>query len=380
MPRRHLDRQKRAVSIGVTFAFLVAGCAGGQVASPGGTPSVEPTQSVAATPTATPHIQLAYRFTDLGVLGGLDSAALAVTETGVVVGHADTEPYSRWHGFHAFWWPPMAATMVDLGVLPGDRNSAATGINELNQIVGVSMAEDGRTHAFLWQGAMNDIGNLGVEVAEANAVNEAGQVVGASAATDGGGEHAFLWTPAIPNGTEGRMVDLGVLPAGRSSYAMDVNDRGQVVGYANDLEWMSHPFLWMPDRPNGSLGRMIELPYLPNAEFGVAEAINAGGSIVGSMEVGSPYRTERAFLWTPHEPNGTSGATVDLGTLGGDHSFAFGINSAGDVVGYAQLPEMDSGWPGVDHAFLYRDGEMIDLNSALPPDITGVELMRSRRS
>jgi probable HAF family extracellular repeat protein len=92
------------------------------------------------------------------------------------------------------------------------------------------------------------------------------------------------------------------------------------------------------------------------------------------MEVGSPVATERAFLWTPNEPNGSAGTVTELGTLGGDHSFAFGINAAGDIVGYAALPD-EGGWPGVDHAFLYRDGVMVDLNSVLAEESPEVELL-----
>jgi probable HAF family extracellular repeat protein len=377
----HGGLRATAQVVSVGLALLLGACVGGgSGATPRHGASIEATQPAAGTPspTAAPSLAGAYEFTDLGVLGGLDSAGLAVSEAGVVVGHADTAPFSQMTGFHAFWWPPMAGTMIDLGTLAGDSKSSAAGVNEKNAIVGISMAEDGRTHAFLWDGAMHDIGNLGAELAEANAVNESGQVVGASAARPGRGQHAFLWTPSRPNGANGRMVDLGILPNGRSSYAMDVNDRGVAVGYANDTEWMSHPFLWVPDQPNAPTGTMIELPYLPGAEHGVAEAVNAEGSVVGSMEVGSPVSTDRAFLWTPNEPNGTSGAIVDLGTLGGDHSYAFGVNTAGDVVGYAQLPGDDSGWPGVDHAFLYTDGVMFDLNSVLPSDVTGVELMMAQ--
>jgi probable HAF family extracellular repeat protein len=314
-----------------------------------------------------------YRFTDLGVLGGLDSAARAVSETGVVVGHADVRPGSGLHGFHAFWWPPLAATMVDLGTIGGDQRSAANDVNGVNQIVGASLAADGRTHAFLWDGEMRDLGHLGDERAEANAINDSGQVAGASApALDS--EHAFLWTPAAPNGVVGAMVDLGVLPDHVASYGLDLNGVGQVVGYSNDQDWMSHPFLWAPSEPNGPTGTMQELPDLPDAVSGVAEAINADGWVVGSMEVGSPTATERAFAWRPRERNGSEGSVIDLGTLGGDHSLAFDVNAAGCIVGYAQLPG-DGEWPGVDHAFLYRDGVMVDLNDLLVPASPEAELM-----
>lgn len=47
----------------------------------------------------------------------------------------------------------------------------------------------------------------------------------------------------------------------------------------------------------------------------------------------------------------------DLGTLGGDWSCAYGLNSAGDIVGVAETAG------GSKHAFLYRNGVMRDLGT-----------------
>src|ERR1700730_17836973 len=49
---------------------------------------------------------------------------------------------------------------------------------------------------------------------------------------------------------------------------------------------------------------------------------------------------------------------IDLGTLGGTFSQAFGINNKGSVVGFATLPG-----DNVVHAFLWRKGVMIDLGT-----------------
>ncbi len=52
---------------------------------------------------------------------------------------------------------------------------------------------------------------------------------------------------------------------------------------------------------------------------------------------------------------------LGLGTLGGNYSVGYGINSLGQVVGTAALAD------NRDHAFLYSDGMMTDLNTLIAP-------------
>src|SRR5260370_690276 len=80
-----------------------------------------------------------------------------------------------------------------------------------------------------------------------------------------------------------------------------------------------------------------------------AFAINNRGQIVGESITASG--NGHAFLFE-------DGVMVDLGTLpGGTTSFAFGINNRGQVVGEATTAS------GARHAFLFDDGVMVDLGT-----------------
>lgn len=82
---------------------------------------------------------------------------------------------------------------------------------------------------------------------------------------------------------------------------------------------------------------------------GYAYGVNAGGQVVGQNAVG------HAFFFS-------NGITTDLGTLGGDYSFALGINDSGQVVGWAQSAG------GATHGFLFGNGTMTNLS---PGSLTG---------
>ena len=63
--------------------------------------------------------------------------------------------------------------------------------------------------------------------------------------------------------------------------------------------------------------------------YSFAYGINSTGQVVGYSEATS-FQVH-AFLWTPTVNNGTTGTILDLGALGGGYSYAYGINDAGHV-------------------------------------------------
>jgi probable HAF family extracellular repeat protein len=126
-------------------------------------------------------------------------------------------------------WRVGDDTATSLGTLGGGE-SRGVAINERGDIAGNSLTAAGEEHAFLWRdGEMIDLGDLGTgpdvsPQSTAVAVNDHGQVVGYSA-PPGASWRTFLWE-------DGRMTDIGVLAGEGPSRPVDINDRGEILGYA----------------------------------------------------------------------------------------------------------------------------------------------------
>lgn len=225
--------------------------------------------------------------------------------------------------------------IVDLGTLKGGVYSWATGINASGQVVGYSRvrADDITTsRAFIWHAStgMKDIGTLGGIYAQAFGINDSGFVTGASQLASMSQEliHAFIYQPELPGPGIPRMIDLGTL-GGNESYGMAINANNHVVGYSTLL---------------GGIDRV------------------------------------HAFL---HD--GTK--MLDLGSLdpspaGNDESYGLGINILDQVVGYTYIParfesNSVSGHPVQKVAFIYNQGEMMNLNDLIAPEAAKQYLLRS---
>lgn len=157
----------------------------------------------------------------LGALGGSHSYVGGMNEAGVVVGSAQLADGD----YHMFRHD--GSGMVDLGVLSDGRSASANDINDAGVVVGSDLAgEDSATHhrAVIYKdGVMQPLGTFAPGVHSwAMAINNHGQVIG-------NGNFSFL----VSDGTTYNLNSL--LPANsgfRVDAVYDINDSGQITGTA----------------------------------------------------------------------------------------------------------------------------------------------------
>jgi probable HAF family extracellular repeat protein len=329
---------------------------------------------------------------------------------------------------------PPKYYVFNLGA-PLGGGAEAVGINNLGWISGgANLTGNNVVNAELWIGSPLDLGTLGGPNSNVSWPNHTikGEIVGIAetAQPNPYGEpwSCFAFFPsATPTGDvcvgfawqDGVMTELPPLTGGYDSYAAGVNNRGQVVGWAEDgvhdptcnapgqvLQFEA--VIWGP-----KLTAITQLPPYPGDPDSAATAINDQGQVVGisglcSNAVGGAS-AEHALLWENGKP-------INLGNIGGEawntpvslnnhgqivgfantsgdqnaglsptaflwtqttgmqalpfldgdkNSIAFDINEKGQVVGQSAGP--NDGPIGL-RAFLYENGVMMDLNSLIQPD------------
>lgn len=179
-----------------------------------------------------------------------------------------------------------------------------------------------------------DIRDLGLlddgRFCRALAVNKHGHIVGEADTTEG--VHAFVWrTGEIEDLTPGRNV---------YSRAQAINDHGTILGLIESAPNAGRTaWLWTGEQP-------ISLQELGISGDG-ARAINNDDQIVGQMAFAAD-RPPSAFLWR-------LGNVTDLAGPYVDGSTAEAVNDYGQVAGHM------SSLKQYDQAFLWSDGELIDL-------------------
>ncbi|MGB8168344.1 MAG: kelch repeat-containing protein [Chthoniobacteraceae bacterium] len=216
----------------------------------------------------------------------------------------------------------------------GANPSFATGVNAAGQVSGYSTTGADAAQAWRFTSGAGTItlGSFGGADSRALGINDAGQVTGYS--TDAAGlAHGFVF------GDVNGLTDIGGNGTGAPIFAQHINASGQVAGFSSSAAGSEQGFRFTPP------GFMVNLVTLPNAPAPAtisAYGVNDAGRVVG---VGTSVNGfNRAFRTDANGANPT-----DLGTLGGDESFAYAINNAGQVAGTSSSLSIDT------HAFLFTD-------------------------
>ena len=188
---------------------------------------------------------------------------------------------------------------------------------------------------------------VGSHEVQAKALNDRGDVVGFADGRDGT-DRAILWR----GGKAGRALNLGLLPGYVSSEAYGVNNHRVVFGLLYDMRERTYPFRWK----NGHM-RLLKGPNgrLRQADVPDRNAINERGEIAGTLLVGGQ---RRAVRWT------SRGKASFLPALPG-HTWtnAWSIGNDSVVSGWSRkLPNRD----GENNPVIWtRSGKVIALKA--PP-------------
>jgi probable HAF family extracellular repeat protein len=212
---------------------------------------------------------------------------------------------------------------------------------------------------------ITNLGGLGGSSSTGYAVNNSGVVAGWGL-NSSGGQQAFV-------SNTGGLTGLP-LGSGTESYAYGINDAGTVVGNTY-INGQSTATIWSSTGAtvlgantyatainssgevtgsNGQAfvvvdGQVQSLATLSGVEWSAAYGINSAGEVVGDGELANG--TFRGLVWS------SGGSAMLLGTLGGASSQATDVNDSGEVVGFASLAS------GYQNAFSMTGGVMTDLGT-----------------
>jgi len=309
-----------------------------------------------------------YTLYDLGTLGGLESWAYDINDSGQIVGKTDTNNFQEGSrlrqafigtkdgitylisgdttrssakaissdgkvvGFQndsAFLADADAdkdkESLIDFGVFPDDTVTTwGLGINKSGNMVGW----DG-----IWEKGGSgytkySLGDLGGAYTRATSVNDLNQVAGLSL-NSSGSLRAFRWQKE--NGT-GIMTDLKVLKDKDKefldSYATRINNNGEVVGYSltgGEIP-LAHACLWKNDGNN----TIIDLEGSESTNYSEAYGINDATVVVGMRLLDG---VESAFIWDAKNGMRDLNSLIPAGS-GWVLAAAYAINNKGEIVGY----------------------------------------------
>ncbi len=183
---------------------------------------------------------------------------------------------------------------------------------------------------------ITDLGTLGGNWSRASRLNALGEVVGVSINQESM-QRGFYWDSF-------ELHDLGVPDGYIVSGAIGINDLSQIAGYANTNYQSQDAFVWEE-------GNWIDISPEVYPHDGMATDINNSFQVVGySFILGQNSRFE-AWFWK-------DSLSTNLGSLGGNKTYASAINMLEQVVGWSQTEDTAQ---FIRHAFIWEDDMISDL-------------------
>lgn len=314
---------------------------------------------------------------DLGVAPG-DVQSLAFATNGrLVVGLTDDAIVWRPCAWRRLAPGGAAFNVEPLPLLPGDFGGEAHDVDARGRVVG-SSAAFGSSRAVLWDAAagtwtVQELPPLAPGAScEARALNERGLIVGWCVSPATGVEHAVAWR-------NGAVVDLGAPAPGWRALALDVNERGDVVGKAGPFAYTSG---WV--RPSGASSAVLLDTLLPTDSpwtIASAEDVDESGRIAATGILGGFFQT---CLLTPVEIDlvgpaaGSAGSTATLVAVGAAPGalVRFHVGTGGGASPLAGCPagNLDIAGALPLGAALADAGGVAQLSVALPARLSGATL------
>jgi probable HAF family extracellular repeat protein len=325
-------------------------------------------------------------------LGGTQSRGMAINSAGLVAGWSNLADGHR----HAAIW--RDGVIDDLGTLGGPSSTVPwPGLNDAGMVIGISQTgEPDPLHedwscelggfllettdlicrGFVWQdGVTRELPPLGGNHSFATGVNNRGEVVGwaETAVHDPTCVdaqvlqfRAAVWDPK--DGSNGRIKARELRPFGddSASAATAINDAGQVVGISGDCDQAVGRFSAKHAVLWEKNGKPTEIPNLGGTTWHTPMDINAQGDVVGFSNPAGAGDPEGEFIARAFRWVYGAATADDLETLPGDRfSEAFAINAQGQVVG------VSFGGASGSRAFLWQNDVLTNLNDLvdIAPDV-----------
>ena len=260
-------------------------------------------------------------------------------------------------------WSTFFAGMNNNGVIVGEWHAPFSESDALMSGLLRTPGPPGAFAAVVWvDGVPTELPGLPGWTSQPRAVSDLNRIVGS--VWRGNAQRAVFWED---DGAGWKIHELGDSLNALGSWFVDVTDvntGGQIV---INIAGESLSDITLVVWENGVSTELALLSESDTTAF--ASAINESGQVVGRLGTGRidpdgfGGEIHRAALWQ-------DGTFEFLGSLGGNRSDAKDINDRGQIVGWSEFAPHDLR----EHAFIWRNGVMTDLNDFLPAEL-GIELI-----